>query len=227
MRAPLEFDEARLLAGELGVELADARHVLLDAPDLLGARTAEVAVVGEHASGARRVALVQQQLQRLLAADLLRRAQLRGERLAFAGQRRLALLAFARELDATAAALAALASQPRHLAAHAADGLLGTAQVAGQTVALGGIATDLAADALDFLLDLAQFGFGFRPVGLGAALSGRHRPLGPGSRRQVHRRRKNQQQQQEGSRKTRWRAQAAQCNAGSGSPAGRVGPNPI
>ena len=67
--------------------------------DLLGARTPEVAVVHEHATRARRVLLVEQQLQRLLAADQVGGAQLPGQgspvlsqiglpRPSFGGQRR-------------------------------------------------------------------------------------------------------------------------------------------
>src|SRR6185437_10825856 len=60
--------------------------------NLTGARPAKVPVVGEHASGALRVLLIQQQLQRLLAPDHVSSADLPSERLPLAAQVRLPLL---------------------------------------------------------------------------------------------------------------------------------------
>jgi len=75
---PLELGELLILGIELPLELGNALDVLLDQPDLRGARAAEVAVVGEDAAGERGVLLVEEQLQRLLPADGVGGAQLPG-----------------------------------------------------------------------------------------------------------------------------------------------------
>ena len=63
-----------------------------DALDLLGPGAPEVAVVGEHAPGARRILLIQQELQRLFAADEIGGAELTGEGLPLLGRARPAAL---------------------------------------------------------------------------------------------------------------------------------------
>src|SRR5439155_1055750 len=50
---PLELGELLILGIELPLEFGNALDVLLDEPDLRGARAAEVAVVGEDAAGER------------------------------------------------------------------------------------------------------------------------------------------------------------------------------
>src|SRR5579864_7322523 len=77
-----QLRELRVLSLQLHLQLPDALHVILDAPDLPGARVTEVAVVGEHAAGDLWVALVQQQLQRLLAPNQVRGPHLACERVA-------------------------------------------------------------------------------------------------------------------------------------------------
>ena len=76
----LEIGELHVLGGKLRIELGEAAHVVLDQVDLAGARAPEVTVVDEHAPGERRILLVEEELQRLLAADQVGGAHLPGKR---------------------------------------------------------------------------------------------------------------------------------------------------
>src|SRR5256886_16798783 len=82
LRALLFFQlrELLILGSQLAVEFRETLQVVLDELDLPGARAPKVAVVGEHAAGERGILLVQEQLERLLAADEVSGAQLPGER---------------------------------------------------------------------------------------------------------------------------------------------------
>src|SRR5256885_10151426 len=82
LRALLFFQlrERLVLGSQRAVELRQTLQVVLDELDLPGARAPEVAVVGEHPAGERGILLVQEQLERLLAADEVSGAQLHGER---------------------------------------------------------------------------------------------------------------------------------------------------
>jgi len=81
--ALLEFLEALSFGGDLLAQQREVLELVADAADALGPRAAEVAVVGEHAAEGRGVLLVEQQLELLLAAVHVGRAQLAGERTAF------------------------------------------------------------------------------------------------------------------------------------------------
>ena len=72
----LQLGELGVLRLHLLVEVSDGLHVVLDVMDLIRTRTAEVAVVDEHAAGALRILLIQKELQRLLLPDEVGGAQL-------------------------------------------------------------------------------------------------------------------------------------------------------
>ena len=74
------------LLGQRRIELVDALHLLRNAGNLRRACTTKVSVPGEHAGHRRRIALVEQKLQRFVAADLVGHLQLRGEAVALARQ---------------------------------------------------------------------------------------------------------------------------------------------
>ncbi|MCW5571973.1 MAG: hypothetical protein KIT37_02975 [Steroidobacteraceae bacterium] len=135
-----------------------------DARDAPSAGAAEVAVVREHAPGARGILLFQQQLQRLFAADHVGTAQLAGERALLRGERGLVIGLLARQRGAARRALAALAPQPRELTAGFGHRDLGRAQVAGELVAVDRIALRLGRNLRDFGLDRLQVGLG--PCGI-------------------------------------------------------------
>src|SRR6185312_6855480 len=71
-----QLGQLRVLSLQLLIERRDGHDIVLDAMNLLGTRTSEVAVVDEHASGPLGVLLIQQELQRLFAPDQIGRAQL-------------------------------------------------------------------------------------------------------------------------------------------------------
>ena len=79
------FELARLRVDAL-LELQQAGEARLDFPQALGARLVEQAVIGQHAREARRVFLVQQQLERFLPPHDIRRPQLAFERAGLALQ---------------------------------------------------------------------------------------------------------------------------------------------
>src|SRR6185312_10776952 len=168
---------ARVLVGELLVELGEALHVVLDELDLAGARAAEVAVVGEHAPGERRVLLVEEQLERLLPADQVGGAHLPGERGAVVAELARARLLLGGERGAARRALGALAAHVDPGLARPSHRQLRAPQLARQAVALDLLAAHLAADALDLGLDRLRLFLGLPGVGLGAV---RGRP-GPGA----------------------------------------------
>src|SRR5205823_12608254 len=143
---PLELGELLILGIELPLELGNALDVLLDEPDLRGARAAEVAVVGEDAAGERGVLLVEEELQRLLPADGVGGAQLPGERCALLAHLALALMLLGGELRAPCGALGALAAHLGERRAHLADRELGTLELGGQLVALDLLGSHLSGD---------------------------------------------------------------------------------
>ena len=160
------------------IELGDGLHVVLDGMDLLRARPSEIAVVDEHPAGARRILLIEQQLQRLLMADQIGGAQLSGQRApAFCaivglpsrfsrGQRA--------RLDGTFRALAADAVQAL---ARLADRHFCGPQLSREAVPLDLLPADLPGDAVDLGLDRLQLGLRLPGVA-----------FGPGGRRAVGRR---------------------------------------
>ena len=141
--------------------------MLRDEADLVGARTAEIAVVREHPPSARRVLLIEEQLQRLLAADEVCGAQLTGERGALAGERLLALRLLIGERDAALGMLGALASAAAPGVAHVSCRGLGIAQLPRQPVLLDLVPADLVAHALDLGLNGLQIGLGLARVARG------------------------------------------------------------
>src|SRR5882672_7120868 len=73
---PFQLRELGILRLQLLIERRDSLDIALDAVDLLGTRTPEVAVIDEHAARPLGVLLVQQQLQRLFAPDQVGGTQL-------------------------------------------------------------------------------------------------------------------------------------------------------
>ena len=78
----LDLAQSRGFRGDAFAQQFQVREVLGDGRDAFGARTAEVAVVSHHAADRRRVALIEQQFQLLLAPIHVGDLQLRGERAA-------------------------------------------------------------------------------------------------------------------------------------------------
>jgi rhodanese-related sulfurtransferase len=123
---------------------------------LLGAGPAEIAVIGEHAAGARRVPLVEQQLERFLATYHVGSAQLSGERLAFRLEGTPSFTTLGRYLRAALATCISLVLDPCESVARSRHRLLGSTQLARQPVALGSVARDLGAHAVDLTADLLE-----------------------------------------------------------------------
>ncbi len=117
-------------------------------------------MVGEQPVGLRGVALVEQHAQRVLAAEHMRRARLGGQRLTGPRQLRFASATLAGEPVATTLALDALVAQLVEFGARRERGLLRLTQAARQTVALGGVARDLATDAFDLAAQPVEVGLG-------------------------------------------------------------------
>ena len=128
---------------------------------------AEIAVVDEQAAGARRILLIEQQLQGLLGTDEIGGTQLARQAPARALARaRLVAMLILREHGAPCGALRMLALHLLQAIARAADRDFGLAQLAAEAVALELIAVDLACDPLDLRLDGLQLSFGLLAVRL-------------------------------------------------------------
>ena len=140
-----------------------------------GARAAEIAVVDEHAPGERRVLLVEQQLQGLLAADEVGRAHLPGERGAVLGELRLARRA-SRWQGRRAARPPRLRSRRTSSSAPRAcrRPTFPRRAAPGEAVALDLLGAHLAGDALDLRLDRLQLRLGLPGVRFRAG--GRRQP---------------------------------------------------
>src|SRR5205823_1388323 len=151
---------------QLAVELRQTLQVVLDELDLPGARAAEVAVVGEHPAGERGVLLVQEQLERLLAANEVSGAQLPGERRSVALYLGFAHLLLGSERRAARGARGALAADPAERIAQLPDRELRGAQLLGEPVALDLLEAHLAGDPLDLGLDRLQLRFGLAGIRL-------------------------------------------------------------
>src|SRR5205807_7959707 len=126
----------------------------------------EVAVVGEHPAGERGILLVQEQLERLLAADEVSGAQLPGERRSVALYLGFARLLLGGERRAARGARSALAAHLAELIAQLPDRELRGAQLLGEPVALDLLEAHLAGDPLDLGLDRLQLRFGLARIRL-------------------------------------------------------------
>src|ERR1700730_14249947 len=136
MAFAFELLQLCLFGGERLIQATDLAELGAHAGDLLGARAAEVAVGDEEAAGARRVLLIEEKPQRLLAADEVSGAQLAGETLAGACQiGRMAVLVL-RKRGTPCHALRVLVLHALQSLAGGADRELRRAQVASEPVAL-------------------------------------------------------------------------------------------
>src|SRR6185437_165800 len=145
--------ELRVLRLQLTVELPDPLQIALDGRDPGGPRPAEVAVIDEHAARPRRILLVEQQLERLLAADEVGSPQLPGERAAAAGEVGLELLLPGLELRPARGAGLPLLHEVLEGGLGLADRFLRVLQLTGELVPLCLAAAHLARDPCDLAAD--------------------------------------------------------------------------
>ncbi len=155
----LELTQSRGFRGDPFAQQFQVREVLGDGSDALGAGAAEIAVVGHHASGGRRVALVEQQFQLLLPPVHVGNLQLRGERAALVRNfaLRLCLLGLQpRELLLGIDAAGTHLGQPL---ARRLDLQVRVLELARESVAALRVRMDLLANGLDARAHLPELGF--------------------------------------------------------------------
>ena len=160
----LELGELGVLGLEFGIELGKPPHVVLDEADLTGSSPPEVAVVGEHAAGERRILLVEEELERFLSPDEVSRAHLPGERGAVVFELRLAGTLFGGERSATGGVLGALVTNAGERVAGVCHGELRAAQLARQPVALDLLGAHFTRHPLDLRLHGLQLLLGLAGV---------------------------------------------------------------
>ncbi len=173
-RGALQRIQSQFVSRQLRIQIGELADVRVDGRDDAGARPAEVTVVREHASGAHRVLLIQQQFQGFLVADHVGRTHLLGKSRPQLRHVGLAAMPFGGDARAVSGALGALVAQVAKPGAGSGHRDLGGLQRLGEAIRFGLVLADFVADGGNLPLQGLELRLGAR-LAIGAAAA---RPWG-------------------------------------------------